>query len=110
MFKHDICSVLICESASMMFYCSEVSGLMTSDGADTAKSAYHSMGFGNSFTFKFEDPNGRVHRFNCGNYLGENIGKTWSIFVVVFLYVCHNHILCIDTPEPWLCNFYFDSQ
>ncbi|XP_012572211.1 CBS domain-containing protein CBSCBSPB3-like isoform X2 [Cicer arietinum] len=45
---------------------SEVSGLMTSDGADTAKSAYHSMGFGNSFTFKFEDPNGRVHRFNCG--------------------------------------------
>lgn len=45
---------------------SEVSALMTSDGADTTKSAYHSMGFGNSFPFKFEDLNGRVHRFNCG--------------------------------------------
>ncbi|XP_027344166.1 CBS domain-containing protein CBSCBSPB3-like isoform X2 [Abrus precatorius] len=45
---------------------SEVSGLMTSDGADTSKSAYQSTGFGNSFSFKFEDLNGLVHRFNCG--------------------------------------------
>ncbi|KAK7358773.1 hypothetical protein VNO77_00712 [Canavalia gladiata] len=46
---------------------SEVSGLMTSDGADTSKStAYQSVGFGNSFSFKFVDLNGRVHRFNCG--------------------------------------------
>ncbi|MCH96151.1 CBS domain-containing protein CBSCBSPB3-like, partial [Trifolium medium] len=44
---------------------SEVSGLMTSDGAETAKSAYQPMSFGNSFPFKFEDLNGRVHRFNC---------------------------------------------
>lgn len=34
------------------------------------------MGFGNSFAFKFEDLNARVHRFNCGNYLVENIAKT----------------------------------
>ncbi|XP_061346836.1 CBS domain-containing protein CBSCBSPB3-like [Gastrolobium bilobum] len=46
---------------------SEVSGLMTSDGADTAKSAYQSVAFGNSFAFKFEDLNGFVHRFNCGS-------------------------------------------
>ncbi|KAE9602751.1 hypothetical protein Lal_00049698 [Lupinus albus] len=45
---------------------SEVSGLMTSDGADTVKSTYQSASFGNSFAFKFEDLNGRVHRFNCG--------------------------------------------
>ncbi|KAK7318399.1 hypothetical protein RJT34_03099 [Clitoria ternatea] len=45
---------------------SEVSGLMTSDGADTTKSAFQSAGFENSFTFKIEDFNGHVHRFNCG--------------------------------------------
>lgn len=45
---------------------SELSGLMTSDGADTTKSAYQSVGFGNSFAFKIEDLSGRVHRFNCG--------------------------------------------
>ncbi|KAG5029850.1 hypothetical protein JHK87_013364 [Glycine soja] len=45
---------------------SEISGLMTSDGADTSKSAYQSVGFGNSFAFKFKDLSGRVHRFNCG--------------------------------------------
>lgn len=50
----------------MMLYCSDLSGLMTSDGADTTKSAYQSVGFGNSFAFKIEDLNGRVHRFNCG--------------------------------------------
>ncbi|CAL0306689.1 unnamed protein product [Lupinus luteus] len=44
---------------------SEVSGLMTSDGADTVKSTYQSASFGNSFAFKFEDLNGRVHRLNC---------------------------------------------
>ncbi|XP_057419972.1 CBS domain-containing protein CBSCBSPB3-like [Lotus japonicus] len=50
---------------------SEVSGLMTSDGADTTRSA----SFGNSFAFKFEDPNGRVHRFNCGT---ENLDELVS--------------------------------
>ncbi|KAJ1387786.1 PB1 domain [Sesbania bispinosa] len=45
---------------------SEVSGLLTSDGADTTKSGFQSMGFGNSFAFKIEDLNGRVHRFHCG--------------------------------------------
>lgn len=59
-----------------MFYCSEISGLVASDGADTAKSGYQSMSFGNSFSFKFEDLNGRVHRLNCGNYLDEGIEKT----------------------------------
>ncbi|KAK7350924.1 hypothetical protein VNO77_09986 [Canavalia gladiata] len=45
---------------------SEVSGLLSLDGADTTKSTYQSIGFGNSFAFKFEDHNGRVHRFYCG--------------------------------------------
>ena len=81
MFKHEIFFFLICESASTMFYCSEVSALMTSDGADTTKSAYHSMGFGNSFPFKFEDLNGRVYRFNCGNYPGGKLGRLGLIFL-----------------------------
>ncbi|KAL9329795.1 hypothetical protein ACSQ67_004798 [Phaseolus vulgaris] len=35
-------------------------------GADTAKSVSQSVGYANSFAFKLEDLNGRVHRFNCG--------------------------------------------
>ncbi|MED6197815.1 CBS domain-containing protein cbscbspb3 [Stylosanthes scabra] len=55
---------------------SEVSGIMNSDGgADTAKSTYQSVGHGNSFAFKFEDPNGRVHRVTCG---GENLDELVS--------------------------------
>jgi len=46
--------------------CSEASALVTLDGADTTKSTYQSVGFGNSFAFKFEDPNGNVRRFYCG--------------------------------------------
>ncbi|KAK7282238.1 hypothetical protein RIF29_10866 [Crotalaria pallida] len=45
---------------------SEVSGLITLDGADTTKSLYKSAGFGNALAIKFVDPNGRVHRLNCG--------------------------------------------
>ncbi|KAF9608407.1 hypothetical protein IFM89_009773 [Coptis chinensis] len=45
---------------------SELSGLMTSDGAEPGKSMYPSLGLGNSFAFKFEDRKGRVHRFNFG--------------------------------------------
>lgn len=77
----------------MLFYCSDVSGLMTSDGADTSK---YSTGFENSFPFKFEDLNGRMHRFNCGNYLRENIGKTWSIFCLFSSCMFATNILCID--------------
>ncbi|MED6198876.1 CBS domain-containing protein cbscbspb3 [Stylosanthes scabra] len=54
---------------------SEVSGIMNSDGADTAKSTYQSVGHGNTFAFKFEDPNGRVHRVSCG---GENLDELVS--------------------------------
>ncbi|KAL1301194.1 hypothetical protein AAHE18_18G235100 [Arachis hypogaea] len=54
---------------------SEVSGIMNSDGADTAKSTYQTVGHGNSFTFKFEDPNGRVHRVTCG---AENLDELVS--------------------------------
>ncbi|KAI4343487.1 hypothetical protein L6164_010828 [Bauhinia variegata] len=54
---------------------SEVSALMTSDGAETAKSTYPSVGFGNSFAFKFDDPKGRVHRLNCGT---ENLNELVS--------------------------------
>ncbi|WVZ21201.1 hypothetical protein V8G54_008523 [Vigna mungo] len=32
----------------------------------TTKSTYQSVGFGNSFAFKFEHPNGNVRRFYCG--------------------------------------------
>ncbi|KAK1258477.1 CBS domain-containing protein CBSCBSPB3 [Acorus gramineus] len=45
---------------------SELSALMMSDGAETGKSMYPSLGLGNSFSFKFEDQKGRVHRFICG--------------------------------------------
>ncbi|XP_020554677.1 CBS domain-containing protein CBSCBSPB3 isoform X1 [Sesamum indicum] len=38
----------------------------TSEGVEQAKSAYPSLGLGNSFSFKFKDQKGRVHRFNFG--------------------------------------------
>ncbi|XP_023517999.1 CBS domain-containing protein CBSCBSPB3 [Cucurbita pepo subsp. pepo] len=41
---------------------SEMSALMASEGTVN----YPSLGLGNSFTFKFEDLKGRVHRVNCG--------------------------------------------
>ncbi|KAI9114282.1 hypothetical protein K1719_014510 [Acacia pycnantha] len=45
---------------------SDVSGFMASEAAETAKSTYPSLGLGNSFVFKFEDPKGCVHRLSCG--------------------------------------------
>lgn len=36
------------------------------DAAELGKSTYPSLGLGNSFSFKFEDRKGRVHRFNLG--------------------------------------------
>ncbi|KAI9079742.1 hypothetical protein K1719_038363 [Acacia pycnantha] len=45
---------------------SEFSGVVTSEGGDLAKSVDPSVGFDNSFFFKFEDLKGHVHRFNCG--------------------------------------------
>lgn len=44
---------------------SELSGMVPSEYADTGKSMYPPL-LGNSFSFKFEDQKGRVHRFNCG--------------------------------------------
>ncbi|KAG6660582.1 CBS domain-containing protein CBSCBSPB3-like isoform X1 [Carya illinoinensis] len=44
---------------------SELSGFMASDGTE-GKFNYPSLGLGNSFTFKFEDLKGRVHRVNSG--------------------------------------------
>ncbi|KAL7141926.1 hypothetical protein ABFS83_08G087800 [Erythranthe nasuta] len=43
-----------------------MSQYVASDGTEHAKSAYPSLGLGNSFSFKFKDNNGRVHRFNYG--------------------------------------------
>ncbi|XP_061339888.1 CBS domain-containing protein CBSCBSPB3-like [Gastrolobium bilobum] len=58
---------------------SEASGLLTLDGADTTKS-YQSVGYGNSFAFKFEDPNGHVHRFNSGaEHLDELVSSVMQI-------------------------------
>ncbi|KAK9292893.1 hypothetical protein L1049_020874 [Liquidambar formosana] len=54
---------------------SELSVLMASDGTDTGKSMYPSLGLGNSFAFKFEDLKGRVHRFNFGT---ENLDELVS--------------------------------
>ncbi|CAJ1974853.1 unnamed protein product [Sphenostylis stenocarpa] len=59
---------------------SEASGLLTLDGADTTKSTYQSVGFGNPFAFKFEDPNGHVHRFYCGaEHLDELVSAVMQI-------------------------------
>ncbi|KAJ8465560.1 hypothetical protein OPV22_028112 [Ensete ventricosum] len=44
---------------------SELSALMTSEYAETGKYMYPPL-VGNSFIFKFKDRKGRVHRFNCG--------------------------------------------
>ncbi|KAK4490641.1 hypothetical protein RD792_001331 [Penstemon davidsonii] len=52
-----------------------MSQYMTSDATEQAKSAYPSLGLGNSFSFKFEDRKGRVHRFNFGT---ENLGELVS--------------------------------
>ncbi|KAL5752230.1 hypothetical protein ACOSP7_022416 [Xanthoceras sorbifolium] len=54
---------------------SELSGLMTLDGAEQGQFTYPSLGLGNSFCYKFEDLKGRVHRFNCGT---ENIDELLS--------------------------------
>ncbi|KAK1589344.1 hypothetical protein Q3G72_032927 [Acer saccharum] len=54
---------------------SELSGLMTLDGPEQGKFTYPSLGLGNSFSYKFEDLKGRVHRFNCGT---ENIDELLS--------------------------------
>ncbi|MBA0712271.1 hypothetical protein Golax_011383 [Gossypium laxum] len=46
------------------------------DGADTGKlSPHHSLGHGNSFSFKFEDLKGRLHRFSFGT---ENLNELLS--------------------------------
>lgn len=45
---------------------SEMSGFMASDGTEPGKFMYPSLGLGNNFAFKYEDPKGRVHRFNFG--------------------------------------------
>ncbi|KAA3456105.1 CBS domain-containing protein CBSCBSPB3-like isoform X1 [Gossypium australe] len=55
---------------------SEMSAVMASDGADTGKlSPHHSLGHGNSFSFKFEDLKGRLHRFSFGT---ENLNELLS--------------------------------
>lgn len=52
--------------------CSELSGFMASDGTE-GKFNYPSLGLGNSFTFKFEDRKGRVHRVNSGKRFEDRI-------------------------------------
>ncbi|KAG8373669.1 hypothetical protein BUALT_Bualt11G0048500 [Buddleja alternifolia] len=52
-----------------------MSQYMTSDATEHAKSAYPTLGLGNSFSFKFEDHKGRVHRFNFGT---ENLAELIS--------------------------------
>lgn len=46
-----------------------MSQYMASDGAEHAKPAYPSLGLGNSFSFKFKDREGHVHRFNMGKFV-----------------------------------------
>lgn len=44
---------------------SELSGMMASEYTDTGRSMYPPVA-GNTFSYKFEDQKGRMHRFNCG--------------------------------------------
>lgn len=44
---------------------SELSGVMASEYAETGRSMYPPVA-GNTFSFKFEDQKGRLHRFSCG--------------------------------------------
>ncbi|EPS59555.1 hypothetical protein M569_15250, partial [Genlisea aurea] len=55
-----------------------MSQYMASDAAEHAKSSYPSLGLGTSFSFKFEDHKGRVHRFNSGT---ENLFELVSAVV-----------------------------
>ncbi|KAK4416646.1 CBS domain-containing protein CBSCBSPB3 [Sesamum alatum] len=48
------------------------------DGMEQAKSAYPSLGLGNSFSFKFKDQKGRVHRFSFG---ADNLSELVSAVV-----------------------------
>ncbi|KAJ7957075.1 CBS domain-containing protein [Quillaja saponaria] len=57
---------------------SEVSGQMTSEGTEHGKNTHTSVSFGNSFSFKFEDHMGRVHRVNSG---AENLDELVSTVV-----------------------------
>ncbi|XP_073157833.1 CBS domain-containing protein CBSCBSPB3-like isoform X2 [Henckelia pumila] len=43
-----------------------MSQYIASERTEHAKATYPSLGLGNSFSFKFEDDKGRVHRFNFG--------------------------------------------
>lgn len=71
-------SVLTLEPADDYDTHSEMSAMMQSDGAETAKQSYPSLGLGNSFAFKFEDLKGRMHRFNCGT---ESLEELISVVV-----------------------------
>uniref|UniRef100_A0A803L4W8 CBS domain-containing protein CBSCBSPB3 n=1 Tax=Chenopodium quinoa TaxID=63459 RepID=A0A803L4W8_CHEQI len=55
------------------FYSEMSAALMNSEGTDLGK--YPSLGLGNSFSFKFEDPKGRVHRFT---FATENLDELVS--------------------------------
>ncbi|GER36233.1 CBS / octicosapeptide/Phox/Bemp1 (PB1)domains-containing protein [Striga asiatica] len=54
---------------------SEMSMSHPSDATEHAKSAYPNLGLGNSFSFKFKDHKGRVHRFSFGT---ENLAELVS--------------------------------
>lgn len=54
---------------------SDMSAAMPSEGLESNKSAYPSLGLGNSFAFKFEDLKGRMHKLNCGT---ENLDELLS--------------------------------
>ncbi|KAI6691749.1 hypothetical protein NL676_019459 [Syzygium grande] len=57
---------------------SDMSAALPSEGPESTKSAYPSLGLGNSFAFKFEDLKGRVHRLNCGT---ENLDELLSLLL-----------------------------
>ncbi|KAK4477783.1 hypothetical protein RD792_017045 [Penstemon davidsonii] len=52
-----------------------MSQYVPSDATDNAKSTYPSLGLENSFSFKFKDHKGRMHRFNFGT---ENLDELVS--------------------------------
>lgn len=74
-------------------FCSEMSAFMASEGTLN----YPSLGLGNSFTFKFEDLKGRVHRVNCG--------ECWWFFRAMilknFITVCMHAYMCVCVCEKY---------
>jgi hypothetical protein len=58
---------------------------VASEAADIGRSAlFPASALSNTFGFKIQDKQGRMHRFNCGMHL-TSIPAYWSCFIIFFL-------------------------